>query len=129
MAKSKCELENTVDMVFKEELIQKCIQHDELTNEYPYDELVEDYRVFETTEIDFDYNISKYNGIEIDLENYIHYKFEETKELSRSTYLFIRSVINMTLINKYSTYKDPEKYKKYNEAYSNMVEYFQEQKS
>ena len=126
MAKNIEELKSTIDNIFEDKLIQKCIQNDDLKINYPYTELAEDYRIYETTEIDFDYNISTYKGIEHDLEIYIHQKFEEHEELTRSTYLFIRSVINMTLIKKFSIIKDAKEYKLYNNAYFNMVEYFKE---
>jgi len=125
MHENQIKLEKTIDSIFEKDIIIKTIKIDDTQIDFPYDELIEHYILFENTKINFENITLNYKGIEKDLENYLYCKFDSIKDITRVTYLLIRSIINITIMREYTIKEIDFNYKLNNKMYTNIMQYFE----
>ena len=125
MHENRIELERIIDSIFEQNMIIKTIKMDNTQIDFSYDELVEHYILFEQTKIIFENITLNYKGIEKDLENYLFFKFDSIKDITRVTYLLIRSIINITFMRDYAIKEIDLNNKLNNKAYLGLMKYFE----
>ena len=125
MHENRIELERIIDSIFEQDMIIKTIKMDNTHIDFSYDELVEHYILFEQTKINFENITLNYKGIQKDLENYLYFKFDSIKDITRVTYLLIRSIINITFMRDYAIKEIDLNKKLNNKAYLGLMKYFE----